>query len=754
MHHQKHRASSEHIVKLGRILRRYFRMRQHARQRPAFARVKDELRARTRAFTAATTLDAQTTNFTRLFHSIWTGSNDRSFNLRLVSWVRMLEHDDLLRIDFQEAFQSMLGRLDSVALLAEAGLPRHHAVVSEGLRRLFDRVLPSAREVTDSSRLLVSLFAHSRDVERFVELPPPLFERLSLLLAPPPSGGGPRSSPRLQNDLRQALCLLATRTAGRGVTEAVRERGGHWEVQHSPFFLLIFATQQLVEAPDLDSAAPCFDVWRTSVTNCRKELGQVHLGMETTGVSADLVLDLRGIELGLMRMHGLANVLTFGPSAAPVPALRAEETTTAEQNQHYSTQRQGASTGLFIKKSPTSPMPTGSIYAGSASARSLMNQLIEGRLEDKRVSALLKQSLNLLARKMVERTGHSGEHYIAHSRKEYWLMWLAALGGGLLTVMTAAVKMRIVEGNFPLFVEGFLTGTNYAISFVLLQVFGLVLATKQPSATAATFAGIVRNNPGTASFSKISDFTARISRTQLAAAIGNVIAVCIGAVVLEKLWRVMFAEHYLPVESARHVYEALHPFVSGTIIYAAGTGVILWLGALIGGWCENFAVFHRLTEAVAQHPAGLRVGREKMARLAAWIELNLAAWSTSISLGYLLGFVPVIARFFGIPFDVRHVTLSTGTLALAAARFGTNSFGKGWFYYAIAGIGVTFVLNLGVSFSISAFVALRAYDVRRREQLALLRFLLRDLLRSPLKFLFPVERNSVPLSRLTAVPDE
>jgi site-specific recombinase len=114
----------------------------------------------------------------------------------------------------------------------------------------------------------------------------------------------------------------------------------------------------------------------------------------------------------------------------------------------------------------------------------------------------------------------------------------------------------------------------------------------------------------------------------------------------------------------------------------------------------------------------------------------------------------VIARFFGIPFDVRHVTLSTGTLALAAARFGTSSFGKDWFYYAIAGIGVTFVLNLGVSFSIASFVALRAYDVSRREQLLLLRYLLRQIVRSPLKFLFPVERDTPPVSILTAVPEE
>src|SRR5271156_4511578 len=703
-------------MKLSRSMRKYFCLRRHSRQRPAFVRAKDELRARTRAFSTSTALDTQTDSFIRLFHSIWTGSSERAFNVRLLCWIRMLEHDDLLRLDFQETFQAMISQLDSVALLAEAGLPRHHAVFSEGLRRVFNRLLPSAMAVSDSSRLMVSVFAHSRDVERFLELPQPLFERLSILLAPPPSGGGPRSSPRLQSDLRQALCLIATRTAGRGVTAAMRERGGEWEVQTSPFYQLIFATQQLVAAPDARSAATCFMAWNVAVSSCRKELGQVRLGMETTGVSADLVLDLRSIELALMRMHGLARVLTFGTASGVGPVPVSQDTATA--------------------------------------ARSLLNQLIEGRLEDKRVSALLKQNLNLLARKTVERTGHSGEHYIAQTRREYWQMWLAAIGGGLLTVLTAAIKMRIVEQGDPLFVEGFLTGTNYAISFVLLQVFGLALATKQPSATAAAFAGIVRTNPGSASWSKIADFTARITRTQLAAAIGNVIAVCIGSVALERLWRVMFSEHYLPAESARHVYEALHPFASGTIIYAAGTGVILWAAALIGGWCENFAVFHRLTEAVSQHPMGHRVGQPSMARLAGWIELNLAGWSTSIALGYLLGFVPVIARFFGIPFDVRHVTLSTGTLALAAARFGTSSFGKDWFYYALAGIGVTFVLNLGVSFAISAFVALRAYEVSRREQLLLLRYLLRQLVRSPLKFLFPVERDTPPVSILTAVPEE
>ena len=692
-------------MKLTRSIRRFLRLRRTSRQRPAFVRAGDEIRARTKAFIASTSLQSRTANFGKLFRAIWTGSNERSFTVRLIRWVRLLEHDDLLRIDFQQAFQAMLSELNSVPLFAEAGLPAHHAIFSEGLRRIVQRLLPTARAESDTSRLVVLLFATSRDVERFLELPDYLFERLRLLLWPETAlAGSVQQTTRVASDLREALRLMATRITGRGISAAMRERGGQHPVATSPFYRLIFATEDLVSASDTQSAAESLASWRACVRECREELDLVHMHMEGAGVSADLVLDLRSIELGLTRMGRLADLLERANSLTPAGAAAVD--------------------------APAAPAPT----------RRLLNDLIEGRLEDKRVRSLLKQNLNLLARKTVERTGKSGEHYIAHSTREYWQMWLAAFGGGILTVFTAAIKMRIVEAHDPLFVEGFLSSINYAVSFILLQVFGFALATKQPSATAATFAGIVRRNRGYARWSKIANFTALITRTQLAAAIANIIAVCAGAVVLEHLWRIMFSQSYLPAQSAKHVYETLHPFASGTIFYAAATGVLLWLAALIGGWCENFAVYHRITAAIGQHPMGIRVGERNMQRVANWIELNLADWSTSIALGFLLGFAPVVSRFFGIPMDVRHVTLSTGTLALAAARYGASALGYDWFYYAVAGIGVTFVLNLGVSFFIAAFVALRAYEVGGREQFELLRFLIRQILRSPLKFIVPVER--------------
>jgi site-specific recombinase len=235
----------------------------------------------------------------------------------------------------------------------------------------------------------------------------------------------------------------------------------------------------------------------------------------------------------------------------------------------------------------------------------------------------------------------------------------------------------------------------------------------------------------------LTDFVARITTTQLAAAIGNVVAVSLGAVLFEMAWSHIFAESYLPAQSAAHVYETLHPFASGTAFYAAVTGVILWLAALAGGWFENFAVYYRFTDAIAQHPLGLRVGKPRMNKVASVLEKNLGGWSTSIVLGYLLGFTPVFGHFLGIPLDVRHVTLSTGTLALAAARYGTWALGRSWFYHAVEGIAVIFVLNLFVSFTIAAYVGLRAYDVGPAEQLQILRFLCVDAVKEPLRFLWP-----------------
>ena len=662
--------------------------------------VVQSLRSHTVRFAESTTFEDRRRRFESLINFIWNARTDRQFALKLMRWLRLLEEETALRAGFQESFDGMIGEMHSVTLFAAAGVPSHqNGLVAESLQRIVQRVLPSVHPRSDLAGLFAVLFPTQRDVARLLSLTPETFSQVAELLSPPSAHGLESST---HSDMKEALRLLATRIASRGLTAAMRQRGSGLPVDSSPFYRFIFETETFLSAAgsvDLEGLQHSFVMWKAVARRCREELDQVHLDMEKAGVSSALVFDLRAIESSLDRMNAIVDALAPKGSAPGNEDERA---------------------------------------LGVAAARRLFNQLAAGQLSDLRLRPLLGQNLNLLARKMVERTGLGGEHYITHSRSEYWLMWRAALGGGLLTVFTAALKMSIIGKHFPLFIEGLFIGTDYAVSFVLLQVFGLVLATKQPSMTAATFAGIVRRNRGNARWLKVSEFVADITRSQLAAALGNIIAVVIGAIAFEKLWQRMFSKSYLPIKSAEHVYQTLHPFTSGTAFFAILTGIILWMAAMIGGWCENFSVYHRVTEAVAEHPLGLRFGKRRLRHAANILERDLAGWSTSIALGYLLGFVPVIAQFFGVHLDVRHVTLTTGTLALAAARFGTASFGADWFYWAVGGIGITFVLNLGVSFSIAAFVALRAYDVPREEQKQLVVFILKAFLKSPLKFILPI----------------
>jgi site-specific recombinase len=658
-----------------------------------------DLTRRVADFANASSLAARNVALIRLVH--WTRRSDKIQNLAAL--VEYLEHDDPMRARFQSSFACLLHELRSLSLLAEAGIPYDHSLMAEITQRVAGRLVPSAREDTDTSKLLIALYSSEREVHRFLQAPEELYRRLVAVLAPPDA---PDVWSHQRTDLQDALRLLASRVSGRGLEPEMRDRSSPLAISESPFYRIGAATDALITASDESNVLACLSKWTEVVSRCRWEMVQVHRHMESAGVSVELIFDLKKIEACLNRMEMIVEVLVASTPAHQLVA-----------------------------------------------SRTLMFHLMEGRLADRSLRLLLRDNLNLIARKMVERTGRSGEHYIAHDRAEYWHMWRAALGGGLLTVITAAFKLRIVDAHLPPFAEGFLAGTNYAVSFVLLQILGLVLATKQPAATAATFAGIIRDNKGVERSSKLTDFVAHITSTQLAAAIGNVSAVTVGAIAFEWLWTKVFGASYLPPESATHVYETLHPFASGTAVFAIITGVILWMAALAGGWFENFAVYYRLDDAIAQHPLGLRVGERWMRRVASALDRNLGGWSTSIVLGYLLGFTPEIGRFFGIPLDVRHVTLSTGTLALAVASFGTQSLGRAWFYFAVEGIAVIFVLNLGVSFMIAAYVALRAYDVRHAEQWRLLRFLVADAIKSPLRFVWPEPDKPGTTAEPTSAPE-
>jgi site-specific recombinase len=98
---------------------------------------------------------------------------------------------------------------------------------------------------------------------------------------------------------------------------------------------------------------------------------------------------------------------------------------------------------------------------------------------------------------------------------------------------------------------------------------------------------------------------------------------------------------------------------------------------------------------------------------------------------------PVVAAFFGLPLDVRHVTLSTGALALAVTSLGAVVFASAPFWLAVAGIAAIGVLNLGVSFTLALWVAIRATRAGALSRRRVFRAVLARLVASPRDFLLP-----------------
>jgi site-specific recombinase len=621
----------------------------------------------------------------------WQGAEWRRERL----WLSVLEASPEVRDRFHAGVAAILEETDGLSLFAEAGLPNDRGLVPETVDRLFRIVLPAPRQEAELARLFLRLFPTKKEVERVFGLPQDPLHRLAALFAPvevPEAWEKPLAA------LLDAFCLLAARVQGLGLSEKLRVRSQRGPVQQSPFYRLPRATDALVDAVKKhDGIAAAEQDWKANVGECRAELETIVAHLDASGVNLDIVYALDVIEQSLARMEIISGVLVAKPGLPKITTVLR-----------------------------------------------LLRVVIRGRLNDRSLWILAHNSFRLLAKKIVEWAGKTGEHYITTNREEYRLMWQAAIGGGLLTVGTAAIKLMVTHRGLSAFGEGFLAGLNYAVSFVIMQNYHLALATKQPSMTGAALACIIQRYQVSLNSDELVVYVKRIVRSQLAAALGNILAVGAGAVVFSLLWRWLVGHPFLELETAEYAVKSMNPLRSGTAFFAALTGVILWLSSLAGGWIENWAVYHQLPKAIAEHRLGATLKPETLTRLSESFSRNIAGWGGSVVLGFMLGMTPSIGRFFGLPLDVRHVTLSTGTLALGASSRALEVLGTGALIWAGLGIAVTFAMNLGVSFYLALRLALRAQDVSHGDSVEILRTLWREFRTSPREFFFPAPQKRAP----------
>lgn len=624
-----------------------------------------------------------------------------------VARVRMLLDAAEVRPDWLARWHAwwaqFLATMDATPLLADLGFAPRSAFVSEAVHRLRRKLMPVTPDTTDLGELFSLLFPHDFDAKWLRALDARTLERLRALLfrgEPPREETPPRPDYALRT-LLDAMSFAVMQICATGQSGDVRTRIAPEARRQRTFSELpmVFETLRQAVLTQGRHSAPAqvaIGHLREQLDACRASASTVYAHLEEHGISVHIEFQLRQLRQRIIRVKALLLCLE---TDAPVQATT-----------------------------------------------QLLSHLVRVDQDSRSLRSLMSSSTELLAAKVTERNAETGEHYITRNAHEYVRLLGAAAGGGALLAGTTWLKLGIVALGLSAFWGGFAAGVNYALSFVLIMLMHWTVATKQPAMTAPAMAARLRDMSAPGADEGFVDEVVYLLRSQFAAIVANV------GVVMPVVVGLAIGADYLglslPMDDhhARHIL-AQHHLLGPTALFAAATGVLLFLSSLVAGWVENWFVFHRL-DSVISHDRRITgwLGAERARRWGRYWREHISGYSANISLGLMLGLVPPVLGFFGIPFEVRHVTLVAGQIAAAAHQLGPEVLQEPTFWWAAGGIVVTGLLNLVFSFTLAFRLALTAQNIGAIDRRRLYAALRRRLRHRPLSFFLPtrVEPEAEP----------
>ena len=377
-----------------------------------------------------------------------------------------------------------------------------------------------------------------------------------------------------------------------------------------------------------------------------------------------------------------------------------------------------------------------SLERPDSDARKLAVTVVHGFAAQRRIRGVLSASARRLARSVVERTGRAGKHYIAKDTQQWGVMGLGAVLAGVITSFTALFKYSLSAMIHAPMLLAVAHSLNYVASFLLMQAGGFLLASKMPAVTAATLVDAMED-PAKDHMASLQ----AISKTQFIVTLSNLIGAIPASIAIDRLYIAVRGYPFLPEPAAEHGIRMLFPQASLTILFAITTGVFLWLSSLATGWTANYLALHRMGSAISN---SLRIrhklGPARAEKLANWVKHHAPGSVGYIILGFLLGAVPIMFELFGIPLEVRHVTLAAASLGYALDA----SLLHGQLHWqdallAFSGIALVGILNIVTSFVLSFLLAIRARNIGEVQSRRFLREVGQELLAHPFSFLLPRE---------------
>ena len=318
---------------------------------------------------------------------------------------------------------------------------------------------------------------------------------------------------------------------------------------------------------------------------------------------------------------------------------------------------------------------------------------------------LFSRSSDLVLQNLVEGAATVGRNYLDDERSSWRAAFGAGAGGGVIMAVATVVKYFLVSRELPEFYQGLVFSLNYAAAFCAAYLLHFTIATKLPAHTAAALAKTAREATGHRA--RLGAFIAlwrATVRLQIAGLFGNLAAAGPMALALDGLWLLFAHRHLLDLHSAEHVLLS-NSLLGPSALYAALTGFFLWVSSLLAAATNNWARVVGLENRLATNVKVMgTVGAGRAGAAARTFGARFGGLAGNVSLGFLLGAVPAAFAILRVPIDIRHVTVSAASFALAVAGHGGSS---STIWLAASGIAVIGVVNISVSFALALWLAVR-----------------------------------------------
>jgi site-specific recombinase len=612
----------------------------------------------------------------------------------LLDWLDA--HRDVRRL-VRTALQKTLREAVGPELFAGAGMPAQPAFLGALWERIARLALPRPPARRDLTALLLALFPERADAEWLLGLDAPTLSRLWRLVA------DDGISHACLQQIDEALLLLMATVLATGLSPEFQARLlPRMPVRASPFMALRRELERYLASSPNDAAA--LRGVRMLIAVCAAQTDKIYADLDEHGVSLDLVYHLERMRAQLTRMSRLIDVR--------------------------------------------------SASEGEGAAQSLLGELLRlHHAQNATLAGLPTRGFSLLARKLVERHARHGDIGIARDAAQYrGMLRSGVIGGGVCAALLLAHRL-FPDVAHPQFFDGLFAAANLGLAFLLISALGGVLAARQPAVTAPALAARMGALDTSDGLRALHAEVAMLLRSQAAAVFGNLLGLAPALLAGAGLaW--LFGASLVDAQGAREEIGALS-LVGPTPLYAIFTGVLIWLAAVVASLADNWFALRRMREALASHRRLVyALGSLRARRFAAWAERHVAQVAGNLALALLFGLAPAVAHFFGLPIELRHVTLAAGRLLIAAGAIGWRIVLEPAFWLALAGVLAAGLFNVATAFGCALWLALQARGLPTPARRRVLRAVLRRFLAAPSAWLLPRRGEPPAVARRVQVDEE